>query len=186
MALFRKSDSSAPAEQEPQRAPTPKRSERVEARRQPLVPNDRKQAKRDSAEKMRTLREQQRKGMERGDDRYLPVRDRGPVRRFVRDWVDVRLPLAELMMPVMVIVLILVFVQDREVNLIASLALWVFVAFAAGEGIIAGIFLKRRVRAKFGPDAAKGVAWYAFMRSTQLRPMRMPKPRVKRFQKLDD
>ena len=34
-----------------------------------------------------------------GDDRHLPARDRGPVRRFVRDYVDARRTMLEYMLP---------------------------------------------------------------------------------------
>ena len=32
----------------------------------------------------------QREALANGDERYLPARDKGPVRRFVRDYVDSR------------------------------------------------------------------------------------------------
>ena len=34
---------------------------------------------------------QMREGMKTGDERYLPQRDKGPVKRFIRDFVDSRL-----------------------------------------------------------------------------------------------
>lgn len=37
----------------------------------------------------------QREAMASGDERYLPVRDKGPVRRFARDYVDSRWCVAE-------------------------------------------------------------------------------------------
>ena len=45
--------------------------------------------------------------MKTGDERYLPARDQGPVRRFVRDFVDARFSFVELMMPLLVVTLIL-------------------------------------------------------------------------------
>ncbi len=47
-----------------------------------------------------------REGMRTGDERYLPARDKGPVRRFVRDWVDSRLCMAELLLPLLVVIMI--------------------------------------------------------------------------------
>ena len=45
--------------------------------------------------------------MKTGDERYFLARDKGPVRRFVRDFVDVRFSFVELMIPVMILVLVL-------------------------------------------------------------------------------
>ena len=41
--------------------------------------------------------------------------------------------------------------------------------------------LKNRLRNKFG-EVERGITFYAVMRSIQLRPLRMPKPQVKRRQ----
>ncbi|MDF2492684.1 MAG: hypothetical protein K0Q58_1262 [Microbacterium sp.] len=56
-------------------------------------------------------REKARVGMAAGDERYLQPRDKGPQRRFVRDLVDSGWHVAELIMPVMVVVLLLMFVN---------------------------------------------------------------------------
>ena len=37
-----------------------------------------------------------RRGFEQGDEKYLPARDKGPVRRYVRDFVDARLSIGTL------------------------------------------------------------------------------------------
>ena len=88
--------------------PTPSRKE-AEARNKARnkVPRTRKEqaearrlARGESSSKMR-------EAMKTGDERYLPARDRGPVRRFVRDYVDSRFSFIELLLPVMVVVLIL-------------------------------------------------------------------------------
>ena len=42
-----------------------------------------------------------------GDERYLPSRDRGPVRRFIRDFVDSRFSFIELMVPLLVVSMVL-------------------------------------------------------------------------------
>ena len=42
-----------------------------------------------------------------GDERYMMARDKGPVKRFVRDFVDARLSIAELLLPILVLALIL-------------------------------------------------------------------------------
>ena len=43
-----------------------------------------------------------------GDDRYLPARDKGPVKRYVRDYVDSRRTIGEYLLPVFFVVFIVV------------------------------------------------------------------------------
>ena len=45
--------------------------------------------------------------MRSGDERYLPARDQGPVKRFVRDCVDARLSIAEFLLPLLLGIIIL-------------------------------------------------------------------------------
>ncbi|QCR19127.1 DUF3043 domain-containing protein [Agrococcus sp. SGAir0287] len=161
---------------------TPKRSQQVARNQRPLVPTDRKEAKRESREQMARLREEQRRGFERGDERYLPARDKGEVRRYARDYVDARLNVAMLMIPAMIVVIILTFFESVDVRLIANVVLWAFIAVAVLDCLLLGFLLKRRITAKFGPGHTKGVAWYASMRAAQLPFMRMPKPQVRLFQ----
>src|SRR3954454_2884040 len=69
-------------------APTPSRKAQEAARKRPLVPNDRKEAARIQRSQSATARERARVGMAAGDEKYLPARDRGVQKRFVRDYVD--------------------------------------------------------------------------------------------------
>jgi hypothetical protein len=51
------------------------------------------------------------------------------------------------------------------------------------DGYILNFIIRRRMKAKFGAgNVERGLAWYAAMRSIQMRPMRMPKPQVRRGQ----
>lgn len=160
-------------------APTPTRAEREAARKRPLVPNDRKEAARQAKAKAAAQREKVRIGMAMGDDKYLPVRDRGPQKKFVRDYVDARFSIGEVLIPVMFLVIILTLVPSYTVQSIGILALWAFFIVAVVDVIILGTLVTRKVRAKFGADKAEKVRWYAAMRALQLRPLRLPKPQVK-------
>lgn len=163
--------------------PTPTRAEQEAARKRPLVP-DTKEAKKRAREEMAAQREKARVGMAAGDDRYLTARDRGPQRRFVRDWVDSGWHAAELVMPVMVVVLLLMFVNVPFVQFYSYVALWVFVAIAVIDMVITAFRVKRAARAKFGADRTeKGLGLYGAMRIVQMRFMRMPKAQVRRGQR---
>jgi hypothetical protein len=158
--------------------PTPTRREKEAARKRPLVTADRSEARRIAREQQLVQREKARIGMANGDERYLPMRDRGPQKRFVRDYVDARFSIGELMIPLMLVIIILTFIPSAEVQLFAIVALWGFFVVAILDVVVLGFILTRKVRAKFG-DKAEKVRWYAAMRALQLRLMRLPKPQVK-------
>ncbi|RWR25721.1 DUF3043 domain-containing protein [Agrococcus lahaulensis] len=180
--LFSRSDASKQPQPGTEVRRTPKQSEQVARNRRPLVPEDRKEARRQVQEKMRSEREKARRGFESGDEKYLPARDKGPVRRYVRDWVDARLSIGTAAMPMMIVVLVMTFVNDPQWRLIANLVLWGFVAVVVLDSVVMAWQLRRALRAKFGEKDAKGHGWYATMRAVQLPFMRMPKPKTKLFQ----
>jgi hypothetical protein len=182
VALFsRSADDKAPIESEPEGKRTPKQSEQVARNRRPLVPEDRKEARRQVQDKMRAERQKARVGFERGEEKYLPPRDKGPVRRYVRDFVDARLSIGTLAMPMMIVVLVLTFINDPQWRMIANIVLWAFVAVVVLDSVLMAWQLRRAIRAKFGQKDAKGHGWYATMRAVQLPFMRMPKPQTKLF-----
>ncbi len=119
--------------------------------------------------------------MAAGDDRYLTARDKGPQRRYVRDYVDARFSAGEILIPVMVIVLAISFIPATQTY--ALIILWVFFVIAVIDAIVLGVMVLNRMKKKFGADKIeRGLRWYAAMRAMQLRVIRLPKPQVKRGQ----
>ena len=114
------------------------------------------------------------------EDRYLPMRDRGPQKKYVRDYVDARFSIGEVLIPVMFAVILLTFFPSPEVQTIGILALWAFFIVAIVDVVILGFLVTRKLKAKFGEDKVERVRWYGAMRALQLRPLRLPKPQVKR------
>jgi len=161
--------------------PTPTRAEQEAARKRPLVP-DTKEARASAKADLAAQREKARVGMANGEEKYLPVRDRGPQRKFVRDFVDAGWHAGELLMPLMLVVILVSLVQNTAIVYYSFVALWVFILFVVGDMIITGARVKRLARAKFGDRTEKGLRWYAAMRTVQMRFMRLPKPQVKRGQ----
>lgn len=167
----------------PKGRPTPKRSEQEAARKRPLVA-DTKEAKARARAELAAKREKARLGMAAGDPRYLPARDQGAQRKFVRDWVDAGWHLGEAVMPAMVLVILATFIPAPAVQYYAFIGLWIFILFVIGDMVITSITVKRKIKAKFGADKMeKGLGWYAAMRTVQMRFLRLPKPQVKRGQK---
>lgn len=159
---------------------TPTRAEREAARKRPLVA-DTKEAKARARAELAAQREKARVGMAAGDDKYLPVRDKGPQRRFVRDFVDTGFHLGEAVMPLMVLVIVSTFVPIAEVRYYSFIVLWLFILFVIGDMIITSIRVKKAAREKFGAERIeKGLGWYGAMRTIQMRFMRLPKPKVTR------
>ncbi|HLP23142.1 MAG TPA: DUF3043 domain-containing protein [Microbacteriaceae bacterium] len=167
-------------------APTPSRAEREAARKKPLVPTDRKAAARQSRAQLAEERAKARMGLAAGDERYLTARDRGPQRRFVRDVVDARLNIGELMLPVLFLIILLSFFNNRDIDVVSYIALWAYIALVIVDSLVLGFTLKRRIERKFGPGSMqRGTRWYASMRAIQFRSIRLPKPAVKRFSQVD-
>ena len=162
---------------------TPTRKEQEAARKQPLVPSDRKLAARQSREQLALQRDRARVGQSRGEEKYLQLRDKGPQKRYVRDFVDARFSLGEVLLPILVIV-ILTYFLPAQYSSIALIAVWGVIILVVADGLYLGARVSKSLAHKFnGKDKVeKGVRWYAFMRAIQLRPMRLPKPQVKRGQ----
>nr|WP_235861488.1 DUF3043 domain-containing protein [Tersicoccus phoenicis] len=162
-------------------APTPKRRDQEAARRRPLVPDDRKAAREANREASRESRLRTRRAMETGDDKYLPLRDKGPQKRFVRDWVDARFSIGEILLPLALVFVLLTFIPNTAVQSVVLVFFYAFVAVVVVDGLWLRRTLKRRLTAKFGATE-RGVYWYGFMRTLQFRRIRLPKPMVKRGQ----
>jgi hypothetical protein len=83
--------------------PTPKRREVERGRRRAVAtPRTRKEAAAAMRAKQREERQSQMTALRAGDERTLPARDRGPVRRYARDVVDSRRTVAEFFLPLAV------------------------------------------------------------------------------------
>jgi hypothetical protein len=97
----------APVKEGGKGRPTPSRREAEAARKaRAKGPTDKKEAARYQRQRRAEASAKMREGMKTGDDRYLPARDKGPVRRFVRDVVDSRLCMAELLLPLLVLIMV--------------------------------------------------------------------------------
>ncbi len=179
----------APAEpiarsKDPQSAkgvPTPSRKEREAARKRPLVPNDRAAAKVAARDARREEQARMRRALDTGEERFLPVRDKGPQKRYARDFVDARFSLGEYVMFVAlaIVVLTVVIPSTSSFSIYAFVLFWIMVAAVAIDSWLMSRKLKRRLVEKFG-SVNPGVTWYGTMRSLQFRRLRLPKPMVAR------
>ena len=160
--------------------PTPKRREAEKGRRRAAVaPKTRKEAYRSMRERQREERTHQMAALKAGDERNLPPRDRGPVRRYVRDVVDARRTVAEFFLPFALLILALTFTSNPQLRTFGS-ALWLtLVALIIVDSLVLIRRLRRGIRRNFPDQPSKGVVPYALMRSMQIRRFRLPPPRLK-------
>ncbi|WP_433215868.1 DUF3043 domain-containing protein [Microtetraspora malaysiensis] len=164
--------------------PTPKRSEAQGRRRSPVTaPANRKEAYRQQRDRDRVQRARQREGMLRGEEKYLLPRDKGPVRRFARDWVDSRRLPGQYFLPAVLVIMLLSVVpfppQIRVAVLtVYTLALPIVMVAVIGNSFYVGYRVKQAAAQKFPGENLKGIGFYAAMRSSQIRRLRFPKPMV--------
>lgn len=177
--------------------PTPKRSE-SQKRRGPVGPapmtakeararrrthrdgskKSREERKAESAQRRATMADR-RERMMAGEEKFLPARDKGPERRYVRNLVDSRRHLVGLFMPLAVVMILSLFLNP-SLQAVISLFMLIMVVLM----MIEGFFLSRRIYARVQeryPDVADSrfsLGWYAFVRASQLRRMRTPRPDV--------
>jgi Protein of unknown function (DUF3043) len=161
---------------------TPTRKEKEDARKRPLVSSDRSVSRAQARVADQQKREKARQGMANGDERYLPIKDRGVQKRYVRDYIDARWSFGEFLIPVMVGVLLLSLLPENSlIPLIGMATLYLYLFISVIDCVIVGFIVRKKLGAKFGVDKIEGgVRWYAAMRAVQLRLMRLPKPQVKR------
>lgn len=160
--------------------PTPSRKQAQAANAQPIVGSRDKTLMKEQRRQQTEARERARLGMMQGDERFLTPRDKGPQRRYVRDYVDARWSVGELLIPMMLVVLVMTFIPGI-MQVISLIVIWAFVGLAIIDAVFLGMRLKKRLGEKFGEDRVQpGFRWYAAMRAFQFRPLRVPKPQVKR------
>lgn len=160
--------------------PTPKRkvseAKRITSSLAPVVTKDQKRAAKLANRQDRVAA---RTAYLRGDENALPARDRGPERRFVRNYVDARRSIGEYFLPIIFVVLILTLIPEPTVQF-GAIAIMYGVLMIA---VVDGIFLSRKIRKlmgeKFPKSPTKGLGMYAWLRSTQMRRLRAPHPQIK-------
>lgn len=160
--------------------PTPTRREAEQARKQRVRPPlTRREALKRERELARTDRARTRQAMSSGDERYFLERDKGPVRRFVRDYVDSRRTVAEFFLPIIFVVLLLSFLPSPQLRVFSTLLWLATMLLVILDITMMGFRIKREIRTRFPDDTGRGHVLYAIARSTQIRRFRLPKPTVK-------
>jgi hypothetical protein len=120
-----------------------------------------------------------RTGMKNGDEKYLMERDKGPVKRFIRDYVDVRISFMEFLLPILVIIMALQFSRVSSLQGFSS-GLWsASVILLVLDVLWLNLRLGKELKTRFPDQSVRGWRFYAMMRAIQIRQLRLPKPRLK-------
>ncbi|MFE1500900.1 DUF3043 domain-containing protein, partial [Streptomyces albidoflavus] len=110
------------------------------------------------------------------------ARDKGPVRRFVRDFVDSRFAIAEFFLPMAVVILVLSLFGNANPSLQnISLLLWLgVIILIVIDSVGIWLRLRKQLAERFPNEPKRGAVAYGLMRTLQMRRLRLPKPQVKR------
>lgn len=160
--------------------PTPKRSEAERRRRQPFsAPADRKVAGKQSRERNNAERARRQAAMKRGEEWALLAKDKGPVRKLVRDYVDSRRGISEYSLFGLMFFAILLFIPQLHGSALLIYLVYALLLIMIVESVIVSRRAVRLVQQRFPGESVRGLRWYATARGAMIRRMRVPAPAVK-------
>ena len=161
--------------------PTPKRKEaEAKLKVSSLSPAASKEAKKALKAQERVRRLESRAAYMRGEESALPARDKGPARRFVRNYVDERKSVTEYFLVIIMFVLFLTLIPTPAVQLAAIALMYSAMVWIGIDGFLLSRRIKKAVAKEFPGGSTKGLGLYGWMRSTQLRRLRAPAPQIGR------
>ena len=159
---------------------TPKRKEAQSKRIvSSLAPASSKEEKKRAREQARASRNASRAAYLRGEESALPLRDKGPARKYVRNLVDSRKSIGEYFLPIIFVVLLLSIFPIKALQYGGIALMYAVLLTAVIDGIFLSRKIKREVRKRFPDSSIKGLGLYGWLRSTQMRRLRTPHPQVK-------
>ena len=178
---------SAPVKEGGKGRPTPTRKEaEAAARAKAKVPRTRKEqaaqqrlARAESSQKVRSA-------MKTGDERYYMARDKGPMRRFLRDYVDARFSIVELMIPLLIVTMVLGYSGSNNLRSMGNTLLFGTLLVVIVDLFILRFKTKKELARRFPGESTKGTLYYTVTRAMQMKFMRMPKAQVKIGQQLPE
>jgi hypothetical protein len=160
--------------------PTPSRKDAEAARKERIRPTlDKREARKRNRAEAKAQRDTTYQRMLAGDEKAFPLRDQGPVRRFVRDYVDGRRMFAEWFLPVMLVILMISLLPVPAVVRWVTLAWLVGIAMVLTELVWLWFQIKKQLRVRYPNQWGRGDLFYGVMRATQMRRLRLPRPAIK-------
>ena len=171
--------------------PTPKRSEAERGRYQSITGSTTsgrgpsagsapggKMSPEDKA-RVRSERDRRMTAMRHGEEWALGPRDRGPIRKLARDYVDSHRRPSEYYMYVLVVLLVALLSRNATLNTYVSPLVLVLVVVVVIDAYFIRRALFKLAAERYPNESTRGMTTYAVMRALQIRRFRTPAPRLK-------
>jgi Flp pilus assembly protein TadB len=161
--------------------PTRTRAEAEAARRlKAKLPRDSKEARKAMRQRSASERARQREALYSGDERFLPARDQGPIRKRIRNYVDARLSSGEGFLPIAFLVMIAFFFNNPTVNVVVNGIWTIMLLLVLVDAVVLSILLRRLMKREF-PESVRRASHigYGVTRALTMRWMRLPRPQVR-------
>jgi hypothetical protein len=158
--------------------PTPKRNQKA---RGPVAPppTNRREAAKQLRAKQAEQRAAVRSGAKAGNEKMFLARDRGPVRSYVRDAVDSQRTLGPFLLPYMVVVILLGFVNNPQLYAAAFLSMLGVIVIVALDYIRLGRIIVKGLKERFPEETKRRPhVFYGLQRTTLIRRWRTPPAKV--------
>jgi hypothetical protein len=181
---------SRPAAEAGKGRPTPKRSEAEAGRYRTITgattsgrgpakaPDPRRKLTPEEKSAARNQRDKAMKAMREGEEWALSARDRGPVKRLARNYVDAHRRPMEYYMYIVVLLLVVLLVDRNGSGLLELVLLGIVVVIAVDAFFLRRSVL-RLVHRRLPDESTRGIAYYAIMRAIQVRRFRTPSAKLK-------
>jgi hypothetical protein len=131
--------------------------------------------------RVRSDRSKQMQAMRRGEEWALQPRDRGPMKKLARDYVDAhRRPSEFYMYALIVLVISLVAGKSHKaLNSDLEYLLLAIIAVIIVDALLLRRSISKLAQERLPGESTRGITFYAIMRALQLRRFRNPAPRIK-------
>jgi hypothetical protein len=131
--------------------------------------------------RVRSDRSKQMQAMRRGEEWALQPRDRGPMKKLARDYVDAhRRPSEFYMYALIVLVISLVAGKSHKaLNSDLEYLLLAIIAVIIVDALLLRRSISKLAQERLPGESTRGITFYAIMRALQLRRFRSPAPRIK-------
>jgi hypothetical protein len=127
----------------------------------------------------RSERAKRMEAMRNGEDWALTARDKGPLKKLARDYVDSHRRVSEYYMYALIVLLVALFSRSTAIESYVGPLIFVLIAIIAIEGFFTSRALRKLAAERYPAESTRGLTWYAVMRMIQIRRFRNPLPRVK-------
>jgi hypothetical protein len=127
----------------------------------------------------RSERDRRMTAMRRGEEWALGPRDRGPVRKLARDYVDSHRRVSEYYMYVLIVLLVALLSRNKALETYVTPFVLVLIVVVVLDAYLIRRALRKLVAQRCPDESTRGMTTYAVMRALQIRRFRMPTPRLK-------